>query len=112
MESIGPKLRQARLRSGLTLEEVSNSTRIPVRILRAIEEDDQAQVGSRFFYNSFARQFARHLQLDESEVNAGIDAALADLPKPLVPGEAGTPMPPGLLPCVPDVQRNYVGCYP
>lgn len=101
MESLGPKLRQARLRCGLTLEQVSAETRIPVRILHAIEDDDTEQIGSRFFYGSFARQFAHYLGLAQDEVNAAINFATAELPAPLVPGESGTPMPPGLAPLRP-----------
>lgn len=101
MESIGFKLRQTRLRSGLTLEEVSETTRIPVRILQAIEEDNQIQIGSRFFYNSFARQFAQCLKLDDTALAEAIHAASDQLPKALAPGELGTPIPPQLAPLRP-----------
>ena len=63
MPSVGPILRGARLQAGLTLEHISVQTRIPVKILHALEEDDLHQFTSAFFYKSFVRQFAQKVSL-------------------------------------------------
>ena len=46
MESVGQKLRDARLRKNLGLENVSAETRIPLKILEAIESlpDEEREV--------------------------------------------------------------------
>jgi cytoskeleton protein RodZ len=106
MESIGLKLRQARLRAGLTLEEISSTTRISLNYLRAIEADDLDQIGSRFFYASFVRQFAAALKLDDAAFVAALDSAMSHLPAPLAPGEPGTPVPPHLSPLRPTRTRT------
>lgn len=94
MESVGQKLRAARLRLGLTLDQVSASTRITLRSLSALEADAVEQISSRFLYKSFVRQFAEAVGLDTEELRAELDAAVARIPESLVPGQDGAPVPP------------------
>src|SRR5437868_4026064 len=93
MESVGFKLREARSRLGLSLEQVNATTRISVRTLRAIEEDDLPGIGSQFFYKSFVRQYAGHLKLDYAQLNPAIESAVRVLPEPLIPGQGDSPVP-------------------
>jgi cytoskeletal protein RodZ len=93
MESVGQTLRNERLRQLLTLEEVSASTCISLKNLDAIEKDDLKQISSQFFYRSFVRQFAGRLGLDFSTVSAAVESSANSLPRPLMPGEDGTPLP-------------------
>lgn len=93
MESVGQILRDERLRQLLTLEEVSATTRISLKNLDAIEKDDLKQISSPFFYRSFVRQFAERLGLEFSTVSAAVDNLAASMPRPLVPGEDGAPLP-------------------
>jgi cytoskeleton protein RodZ len=87
MESVGDKLRQHRLEKGLTLGDVSASTRISLKNLQAIENDDVSQISSAFFYKSFVRQFAERLGLDYSELAAAVQSKVSTIPEPAMPGQ-------------------------
>jgi len=94
MESVGRKLREARLRQGLGLQHVSSETRISVKYLEAIETDDLAKITSPFAYRSFGRQFAQCLGIQSAEFESALKALSQTMPEPLVPGQIGAPMPP------------------
>ena len=96
MESVGQKLREARLRSGFTLDDVSAKTRINLKNLQAIEIDDLKQISSPFLYKSFVRQFASSVALDCAALQDALCAAAGSMPQPLVPGQDGAPVPPKL----------------
>ncbi|MBV8071917.1 MAG: DUF4115 domain-containing protein [Acidobacteriaceae bacterium] len=91
MQSVGESLRATRLDLGLTLEQVSASTRISVKSLRAIEADELASIGSAFFYKSFVRQFAVELGLDYAQLSQAVQAAANSIPEPRIPGHDGAP---------------------
>ncbi|MDQ2776369.1 MAG: DUF4115 domain-containing protein [Acidobacteriota bacterium] len=96
MESVGQKLREARLRLGLTLDDVNAKTRINLKYLQAIESDDLKQISSPFLYRSFVRQFAGSVALDCAALQEAVCAAAGSMPQPLVPGQAGAPIRPRL----------------
>lgn len=101
MDSIGFQLKNARVRRGLSIEEVSKTTRIPIRSLHAIENDDLGSMDSAFFYRSFVRQFAQCVHLDHLALAELLGAASEQIPEPLVPGQDGArsrPDVPGLRP--------------
>ena len=87
MESVGKTLRDARVRLGLTLDQVSADTRISLRNLNAIEADDLSRLNSPFFYRSFVRQFAAKLQLNYESIAEAVQEAASTMPEPLVPGQ-------------------------
>jgi len=87
MESVGQKLRQARLRLVLSLEEVSAKTRIPVKSLQAIETDEPLRIGSAFLYKSFVRQFAEQLQVEYGGLESAVQSTANVIPEPLMPGQ-------------------------
>jgi len=87
MQSVGQQIRETRLRLGLTLNEISAKSRIPVKKLQAIEADDLTGLGSPFFYKSFVRQFAEHLKLDYATLSAAVGSAADGMPQPRIPGE-------------------------
>jgi cytoskeleton protein RodZ len=93
MESVGEKLRQQRVRQGLTLDDVSASTRISLRNLQAIENDELAGISSAFFYRSFVRQFAQRLGLDYSELASAVQDWASTMPEPAMPGQLQAAMP-------------------
>jgi cytoskeleton protein RodZ len=93
MESVGEKLRQHRLGQGLTLDDVSASTRISLKNLQAIENDEISQISSAFFYRSFVRQFAQRLGLDFSELAAAVQSWASTLPEPAMPGQLHAALP-------------------
>jgi cytoskeletal protein RodZ len=61
---LGTDLRIARERAGFSLSELAARTRIPVKSLRAIEQNDYAQVPPGIFVRSFIRTYAREVGLD------------------------------------------------
>jgi cytoskeleton protein RodZ len=97
MQSVGPKLRHAREAQGRTLEQVHSITRIPVKILEAIEADDLGCLSSAFMYKSFTRQFAQDVGLDYSELASSVNAAAERIPAPRMPGQETT-HPPKIAP--------------
>lgn len=77
MSSIGERLRQERLRLGLSLEQIAKQTRIHARHLEAIEADDYDRIPGRFFARSFLRQYARSVGLDESQLEGEMEKLTA-----------------------------------
>lgn len=87
MESVGQTLRDARVRLGLTLDQVSADTRISLKNLTAIEADDLSRLSSPFFYRSFVRQFAAKLDVNYESIAAAVQNAASTMPEPLMPGQ-------------------------
>jgi hypothetical protein len=87
MESVGQKLREARVRAGLSLEEISADTRLSLKKLCAIEADDLSRISSPFFYRSFVRQFAARVKLDYDNIAEAVQEAARTIPEPLMPGQ-------------------------
>jgi cytoskeleton protein RodZ len=87
MQSVGNFIRTARTQTGLSLEQISAHTRIAVRTLQAIEEDDISVMPSAFFYKSFVHQFGKTLGIEGSTLSPLIENVLAQIPEPLVPGQ-------------------------
>jgi len=63
-----PPLGQHRRRSGVTLENISASTKISLRFLRAIEEERFAELPGGIFARSYIRQYASAIGFDEEEL--------------------------------------------
>ncbi len=93
MQSVGQRLREARLELGRSVEDISASTRIAIKNLRAIEADEVEKLGSPFFYRSFVRQFAEELKLNDSEFASDVQAAANTMPEPLIPGQGNSSSP-------------------
>ena len=78
--SFGEELRRERLIREISLEEISQATKISVRLLRALEESDLKRLPAPTFTRGFIRAYARHLGIDpEEKVNAYL-SDLADGP--------------------------------
>ena len=71
MPSFGAKLKQQREQRGITLEEISQNTKIGSRFLRALEEDRFDQLPGGIFNKGFIRAYARSVGADEEEAIAG-----------------------------------------
>jgi cytoskeletal protein RodZ len=83
MSSVGEILRRERLRTGLDLEKISQDTKISVRTLELIEGDQFEKLPGGVFARSFVRQYARAVGVDEDEIVAELEKALAPAPDPL-----------------------------
>ena len=78
MTGFGDKLRREREMRGISLEEISESTKIGTRSLRALEEDDFEKLPGGIFNKGFVRAYSRFLGLDEDQTVADFDAALKE----------------------------------
>jgi cytoskeleton protein RodZ len=72
--SAGSLLREARAKSGLSLEDVSAQTKIAVPALQALERDDFSRLGQPVYVRGYLRKFAKALNLPENSVVAAFDA--------------------------------------
>ena len=72
MELIGAKLKQARVGANLSLQDISDRTRISLRFLTAIENDDFAALPGRVYVIGFTKAFARAVGLDEESLLAAL----------------------------------------
>jgi len=65
--AFGNKFRKARERKNLSLDDVSNVTKIGSRMLQAIEEERFDQLPGGVFNKGFIRAYAKHLGLNDEE---------------------------------------------
>jgi len=61
MTTIGDKLRAARIERGISLEEISDETKISLRYLTAIESCDAKNLPGCVFARNFTRQYASYI---------------------------------------------------
>ena len=87
MQSVGTRLREARIKKGYTLEEINSRTRISLKNLNAIESDDLSKISSPFTYRSFVKQVADMVGVDHATLAADAQSASSTMPEPLVPGQ-------------------------
>ncbi len=70
MSSFGAQLKQEREKQGVTLEDISLTTKIGTRMLRALEEEHFDQLPGGIFNKGFIRAYARCLGMDEDQAVA------------------------------------------
>ncbi|GDY57127.1 hypothetical protein SVIO_077500 [Streptomyces violaceusniger] len=83
--SIGRALQQARISAGLTVDEVSSSTRVRTPIVRGIEQDDFSRCGGDVYARGHIRVLARAVGLDPESLIAQFDAEHGGRPAPTAP---------------------------
>ena len=83
--TLGDGLRAARKASGRSLEDMSAVTRVHVRYLRALEQNDTSILPSRVFSIGYVRAYAGALGLDEQ---LAVERFKRDVPDPSVPLQA------------------------
>ncbi|WP_435973734.1 helix-turn-helix domain-containing protein [Streptomyces sp. Qhu_M48] len=81
-DSIGRALQQTRIAAGLTVEEVSASTRVRIPIVHAIEEDDFSRCGGDVYARGHIRTLARAVGLDPAPLVEQYDADHGGRPAP------------------------------
>jgi cytoskeleton protein RodZ len=79
--SFGAQLKKEREKQGITLEEISVSTKIGTRMLRALEEEHFDQLPGGIFNKGFIRAYARCLHMDEDQAIADYLAATGATPE-------------------------------
>ncbi|MEU1147647.1 helix-turn-helix domain-containing protein [Streptomyces sp. NPDC005863] len=70
---IGRVLRQARIDAGLTVDEISTSTRVRIPIVHAIEQDDFSRCGGDVYARGHIRTLARAVGVDPAPLLAQYD---------------------------------------
>jgi cytoskeleton protein RodZ len=70
MASFGESLRREREMRGVSLEEISATTKINLRFLQALEAEDFAKIPGGLFTRSFLRAYAGYLGLDAERILA------------------------------------------
>lgn len=80
--SIGHALQQARIDAGLTVDEVSSSTRVRIPIVHGIEQDDFSRCGGDVYARGHIRTLARAVSLDPDPLVAQYDADHGGRPSP------------------------------
>ena len=74
--TFGEELRRERLIREVSLDEISASTKISIRLLTALESSDVEKLPAPVFTRGFIRAYSRHLGLDPDEM---VNAYLADV---------------------------------
>ncbi|MDO0911275.1 DUF4115 domain-containing protein [Streptomyces sp. DT2A-34] len=80
--SIGRALRQARIDAGLTVDDVSNATRVRIAIVHAIEADNFAACGGDVYARGHIRTLAKAVHLDPAPLLSQYDASHGGRPAP------------------------------
>jgi len=82
MGAFGDRLRREREMRGITLNEITESTKISRRHLEALEGEHFDQLPGGVFNKGFVRAYARFLGLDEDQAVADYSAASNEQPEP------------------------------
>jgi len=77
-------LASIRRNRGLSLEQISDSTKISVRSLQAIEQGDFKKLPGGIYNTSYIRQYARAIEFDESQLLAYYNSITEVQPDPLL----------------------------
>ena len=92
MGSFGERMRRERDKRGITLDAISQATKIGNHILEAIEKDEFENLPSGIFRKAFVQSYARFLGMNEEqvfkefiEVAGNPEQPLPDPPVPRVP---------------------------
>ena len=64
---VGLELRQARERRGISLQQLSNTTKISSRVLQAIDADDEGRLPAPVFTRAFVKTYAVEVGLDPDD---------------------------------------------
>jgi cytoskeletal protein RodZ len=75
--TIGEALAEARYRAGLTLDELSERTKIREAVIRSIEQDDYAACGGDIYVRGYVRSIAGAVGIDAQPLIRDFDAGRA-----------------------------------
>jgi len=102
--SFGTRLRQEREQRGITLDQISRSTKIGTRFLQALEQDRFEQLPGGIFNKGFIRAYARFLGLNEEQTLS--DYLAATSPGEPTPAASETAVPPAGSPKIARAQAE------
>jgi cytoskeleton protein RodZ len=81
---IGERLRQARIRAGMTPSEVGSQLKMPTHVIEALEREDWAHIGAPVFIRGQLRSYARLMELPADAITESVSTPAAK-PADLVP---------------------------
>jgi hypothetical protein len=70
-------LKRLRKKAGVSLEEIAEATKISLRFLRAIEDEEFDKLPGGIFCTSYLRQYAIAISVDPAELLAAHDLKMA-----------------------------------
>ncbi len=76
LDSSGARLRRAREEAGLHRSDIAARTKIPERLIAALEDGNFAALPARAYAVGFSRSFARIVGLDEGEIARAVRAEI------------------------------------
>src|ERR1041384_1410628 len=82
MGAFGDRLRRERGMRGITLEEITESTKISRRHLEALESEHFEQLPGGVFNKGFVKAYARFLGIDEDQAVTDYSQASNEQPEP------------------------------
>jgi cytoskeletal protein RodZ len=74
LEKIAEELHEARIKSGITLQQMAGKTRVDIKFLEAIDNGDFTFL-SEPYVKAFIKDFARMVGLDENQIISKFEAA-------------------------------------
>ena len=77
-ESIGTILRRERELRHMSIEEIAQTTRIPLRLLRLLEDDQFDELPGDVFARGYIKSYARTLGLESKQLIRKLDETTAD----------------------------------
>lgn len=83
MGTFGERLQREREMRGITLEEISESTKISTRSLEALEHEEFDKLPGGIFNKGFVRAYARFVGIDEEQAVADFIAVAGETEQPL-----------------------------
>ncbi len=79
VNSAGERMRAAREAAGMSLKDVAETTRVPLRHLAALEEGDFSALPGTTYCAGFARAYARAVGMDEAALVSQIKAEIGEM---------------------------------
>jgi len=93
-QTIGESLRRRREERGLSVEQAAFQSKVPLRLLQALESDDYRLLPDPFYLIRLLWDYASFLKLDAAALEEEFQQTLRRLPKPtLAISPAGRPAP-------------------
>jgi cytoskeleton protein RodZ len=83
MAPFGERMRREREMRGITLEAISEKTKITIRTLQALEKDEFDKLPGGIFNKGFVRSYAQFLGMNEEQVLKDFIAVAGDPEQPL-----------------------------
>lgn len=68
MASIGEELKRERELKGISLQEISDSTKVNISFLQALEQDEFNRLPGSFFTKGIIRTYAHYVGIDEKQI--------------------------------------------